>query len=145
MDVQLVAVTVPTGSSAAAVLPDSITQIDVGDEFFIEIWMQDISVGTGVTGGYVTLSNTTPAAEARALDHGGVFTMFADGTINNAQSRVENFGGGTLSAGLGVSPNWARLGYVQYVATRQVRSSSNWRRETCNSACSGWATCLTTT
>jgi len=117
VDVQLVAVTVPTGSSAAAVLPDSITQIDVGGEFFIEIWVQDISVGTGVTGGYVTLSNTTAATEARALDHGGVFTMFADGTINNAQSQVENFGGGTLTAGLGVSPNWARLGYVQYAAT----------------------------
>ena len=43
--------------------------------------------------------------------------MFASGTINNPAGRVANFGGGTLAGGLGISPNWARLGYVQYVAS----------------------------
>jgi len=116
VDLQLAALGAPSDSDAAVALPASITEIAAGSDFFLEIWSQDLRSNGGIMGGYVTLTDTAAAAEARALSHGGVFTDQTSGTINNAQWRVENFGGETVSAEQGVAPNWARLGYVRYEA-----------------------------
>lgn len=117
VDVQLVAVLAPSDSDAAASLPAAITEIAAGGDFFLEIWSQDVRSNAGIAGGYVTLTNTTAAAQAWGLSHDGVFTDDPSGTINNTQWRVENFGGETVNTGQGVAPSWTRLGYVRYEAT----------------------------
>jgi len=119
IDVQLVAVQTPSGSDTAAALPPSLTEVAANETFYVEIWVQDVSSGVGVTGGQVNLSYTTASTDAVALDHGDTFNMFAAGTIHDAGGLVANFGGGTLNGGEGVAPNWARLGYVEYSMTEE--------------------------
>jgi autotransporter-associated beta strand protein len=117
VEVRLVPLQAASGTDTLVTLPDSVTQLDAGDDFFLEVWVQDMQHKVGVQGGYVTLTNLTQAAQAQALNHGGVFDLLTSGTINNPQWQVESFGGGTLDGGQGANPNWARLGYVRYEAT----------------------------
>jgi autotransporter-associated beta strand protein len=116
VDIQLVALSAPSDSDAAAALPTSLTEIAAGDGFYLEVWVQDPSSNVGIAKGCTTITNTTAAAQALALHHGGVYTLDPSGTINDPEWRVENFGGRTSSSGQGISPNWVRLGYVQYTA-----------------------------
>ena len=119
VDVQLAALLGPSVSDAAGSLPESLTEVAADTTFYIEVWVQDIHSNVGITGGSVDLSYTTAAADAQALYHGSTFTFSKSGTIDDPASLVTNFGGGTLTGGLGVAPNWARLGYVQYQATAE--------------------------
>ncbi len=136
ISIQLTALASPSEVDTATAVPTSLTHVDPNSEFHLEIWVQDVNseAGTGIVGGYVTLSDTTQATEALSFDHGGIFNLgdpaepensLTSGTINNEQFRVEDFGGGTMGVeqddgtylGVGIAPNWARLGYVTYLVT----------------------------
>jgi RHS repeat-associated protein len=120
-EVRLVARKVASSSDTAFdedQLPSSDSEVNAGGTFFVEVWIQDIHRKVGFTGGTVTLTNTTAAAQAQTLYHGTIYSsLFTSGTIDNPNDQVRDFGGGTLAGGHGAAPKWARLGYVQYTAT----------------------------
>jgi parallel beta-helix repeat protein len=45
------------------------------------------------------------------------FGFLPDGEIDDPNGVVRDLGGGSLSGGLGIAPGWARLGYVEMLAT----------------------------
>ncbi|MHC4176255.1 MAG: Ig-like domain-containing protein, partial [Planctomycetota bacterium] len=115
----LVARLAPSGSDTAAVLPESLAGVALGGTFVVELWVQDVSASTpGVTGGYIDVRYTTDTLDpAGGLNHGGVFNVFANGALDDGVGLVDDFGGATLSGGVGVQPNWARLGYAEFAVT----------------------------
>lgn len=118
IDVELVAVSTPTSSHQISELPSSLENVSVGNSFSIEVWVQDVlSPGLGITGGYVDVDYTTARTDDLTLDHGGVFTMLLDGSIDDGAGLVDDFGGGTFTAGVGIEPNWVRLGSIDYSVT----------------------------
>ena len=118
VDVRLVAVASPTVANSLAALPESLAEVKAGSTYYLEIWVQDAAdPGVGVTGGCVDVVYTTAAADALGLTHGTALNLFARGTINDAAGLVDDFGGATLTAGVGLAPGWARLGSIRCVAS----------------------------
>jgi hypothetical protein len=114
--VQAVAVETPS-ARGSKVLPSSLESVARGSTYYVEIWIQDrLEPGVGLSGGTVDVNYTesvSQAVEVVNLD----FQLFPDGTIDSANGVVRNLGGGLLQAGLGVAPDWVRLGYVEVLAT----------------------------
>jgi hypothetical protein len=114
--VQAVAVQTPS-ARGSKVLPSSLESVARGSTYYVEIWIQDrLEPGVGLSGGTVDVNYTesvSQAVEVVNLD----FQLFPDGTIDSANGVVRNLGGGLLQAGLGVAPDWVRLGYVEVLAT----------------------------
>ena len=117
VDVTLVSVLTPSPDDSS-VLPSPITHVSVGDTYFLEVWMQDVSAGVGITGGQVDLLYSTTPADAIAVVNDD-FDLFASDGIDDALGVVDNLGGGSLASGLGVTPDFARLAYVEMQATAE--------------------------
>ena len=122
VEVHLVALDQPTGQGEVTSLPASVSSVTVGDTFFVEIWLQDFwSNSPGLQGARfdVNFGNTQAVTTATNLHWGEPFSFFNKGTIVDATAEVHGFGGSvTIPApqGTGVSPNFARLGYVELTA-----------------------------
>jgi len=116
MTVRLVARGTPSASDSAAALPTGLTQVAVGGTYTIEVWVQD-AAGVGVTGGLVDLSYPQGRVDAGELQHGGVYTTFAQGTLREPLGRADDLGGGSVAAALGATPQWVRLGYFSFQVT----------------------------
>ncbi|MCH8044584.1 MAG: tandem-95 repeat protein [Planctomycetes bacterium] len=118
IDIVLLAATLPTAGDVVEVLPASLEQVTAGTSYFVEIWVQDVrTAGSGVVGGSVDLRYTTTAADATGLSHGQAFSLVPSGSIDDDAGLVDDFGGGSFLANVGVAPQWARLGYVEVLAT----------------------------
>ncbi|NLE38546.1 MAG: tandem-95 repeat protein [Pirellulaceae bacterium] len=128
----------PSGSTTAAALPSSITQVDVGSSYVVEIWIQDTYNATvtggpsqGISASQIDVAFNKALSSGTALGYEGAFFsggVFDSGVIDNAAGLVDNFGAGTLVAGLAVSPNYSRVGYVTFDASAagvQVFNLSN--------------------
>jgi hypothetical protein len=114
--VQVVAVAAPSATGATA-LPSSLDMVALGSTYYVEVWVQDRMLpGAGISGGKVDVHYTTAVADAVNVFNLN-FDMFPDGVIDDPNGLVKNLGGGTLTGGRGIAPQWARLGYVEYVAT----------------------------
>ncbi len=116
MSVQLVARATPSAGDSAAALPAGLTQVAVGGTYTIEVWVQD-SAGIGVTGGLVDINYPQGRVDAGALEHGGVYTTFANGALRELLGRADDLGGGSVAAALGATPQWVRLGYFSFEVT----------------------------
>jgi hypothetical protein len=114
--VQAVAVQTPS-ARGSKVLPSSLESVARGSTYYVEVWIQDrLEPGVGLSGGTVDVDysqSVSQAVKVVNLD----FQLFPDGTIDSADGVVRSLGGGMLQAGLGVAPNWVRLGYVEILAT----------------------------
>jgi hypothetical protein len=97
-------------------LPPALSSVEVGDHFFVEIWMQDLVDGVGISGGSLDLSYPTGLVDVVGLFR-PEFSFITTGSVNEAIGLVDDFGGATLAGGLGVSPSFTRLGFVEFVAT----------------------------
>ncbi|MCH8045152.1 MAG: tandem-95 repeat protein, partial [Planctomycetes bacterium] len=118
VDVALVAVVQPSGEETLGELPASLSEIAAGTSYFVEVWVQDIDApGVGISGGTVDLGYNTAPADVTALSHGSLFNFLTTGEIDDPTGLVDDFGGGTFEAGVGIAPTWARLGYVEVSAT----------------------------
>ena len=101
-------------------LPTSISTVDVGSSYVVEIWMTNTyPYGTeamAIARGDLTFDNTLGTASL--LSHAGLFKTATEGTIDNPDGEVTNFGGANFYAGnqCGVAPNYSRLGYVEFEA-----------------------------
>ncbi|MCH8806933.1 MAG: hypothetical protein IH986_12700 [Planctomycetes bacterium] len=116
LDFRLVAVSTPTGSSTTTTLPGSISDVCVGETFFVEFWVSDVgSTNTGVSSAYVDLSWPSTLATAVSIDHGTLYNALSSGTI--AAGSIDELGGSLLSAtGVGIEPEWARVAVVELTA-----------------------------
>jgi hypothetical protein len=116
VSVQVVAVAAPSGAGST-ILPSSLDMVALGSTYYVEIWVQDrLTPGVGISGGKVDVNYTTAVADAVNVFNLD-FDMFPDGAIDDPNGLVKNLGGGTMAGGRGIAPQWARLGYVEFVAT----------------------------
>jgi VCBS repeat-containing protein len=116
MTVRLVARATPGAGDSAATLPAGLTQVAVGGNYTIEVWVQD-TAGLGVTGGLVDIGYPQGRVDGQSLEHGGVYTTFTHGTLREANGRADDLGGGSVAPALGSSPQWVRLGYFTFEVT----------------------------
>ncbi|MCH8042774.1 MAG: tandem-95 repeat protein, partial [Planctomycetes bacterium] len=118
VDVALVAVAQPSSEDTLGELPASLSEVAAGTSYFVEVWVQDIDEPSlGISGGTVDLGYNTAPADVTALSHGSLFNFLTTGEIDDPTGLVDDFGGGTFEAGVGIAPTWARLGYVEVLAT----------------------------
>jgi hypothetical protein len=68
-------------------------------------------IDTGITSAYVDLSFPGDVMSIVSISHGGIFTAVPDGSAGS--SVIDELGGSTLSEGIGVEPQWARVAIVQ--------------------------------
>lgn len=104
----------PSESDHADRPPDSIGSIDLGTSFFLEIWVQGSSAG--IVGGHVDIDYTTQFVDATGVMDHAAFDLFASGTADELSGHVDDFGGATWSTTQGVAPEWARFGYLEFLA-----------------------------
>jgi len=114
----------PTAEAQSTTLPASISTVTVGDNYVVEIWMQDTWTSSGgLTGGEFDVLFSAALSQGATLtdaNHAGPFYMMPSlngGTVNNTTGVVDDFETGTITAGIGVTPNFARLGYVTFTAS----------------------------
>jgi hypothetical protein len=99
------------------VLPSSLESVVRGSTYYVEVWIQDrLEPGVGLSGGTVDVNYVTSVSQAVRIVNLD-FQLFPGGTIDSANGVVRSLGGGLLQAGLGVAPDWVRLGYVEVLAT----------------------------
>jgi len=116
VDVRLVPVDSPTQDDSNS-LPTEVTAVAVGSTYFVEIWIQESHPQfDGSVGGQVDVYYETEFSDAVAVINKD-FDQFPSGTIDDAAGRVDDLGGGKNAIGLGSEPLWARLGYIEMVAT----------------------------
>ena len=116
LDFRLVAVAAPTGVERTNTLPGSISDVCVGETYFIEFWVSDVgSTNTGVSSAYVDLQWPSTLATAVSVEHGTLYNALATGTI--AAGSIDELGGSALTAtGVGIEPEWARVAVVELTA-----------------------------
>ncbi|MBN2270516.1 MAG: VCBS repeat-containing protein, partial [Sedimentisphaerales bacterium] len=103
-------------------LPDSIEAVVRGGKYYLEIWASDTgAVKTGLTGVYLDISFCGQTS-ASSLEHGTIFTTFTAGNIQ--PGGIDEFGGSTFSPGVGIEPNWVRVGWVEMSADVDVATCS---------------------
>jgi hypothetical protein len=111
----------PEGQAVTNALPNSITTAVVGTSYVVEIWMQDTwDASAGLTGGEFDLHYDTSLSDATALRYEGPFDYdwcFRNGSIVEESGLIDDFGNGTILLGVGVAPDYSRLGYVAFDAT----------------------------
>ena len=121
IDVELIALSTASATDEAATLPTSASSVTEGDTFYVEVWVKNADgSANGITGGYLDFSFDTTLATAGSIDHGGLYTNLAMGSIDNTTGRVDDLGGnanpGVVDKG---DDEWVRLGYVTFVADAQ--------------------------
>jgi hypothetical protein len=119
VDVRLCPVTTLTAADSAATLPTAAASVSLNSPFFLEMWTIDRGTpAQGVSAGYLNIGYTTNTVDATALSHGGLYTDFTFGTINDAAGLIDDFGGNAaLGIGTPGKTEWARLGWIAYTAT----------------------------
>ncbi|TVS18383.1 MAG: PKD domain-containing protein, partial [Planctomycetaceae bacterium] len=114
--VQVIAVASPS-APGANVLPVSLGTVSLGSTYFVEVWVQDrLLPGVGIAGGKVDMHYTAAVADAVTVVNQD-FDASPGGVIDPASGHVQDLGGETPTGGRGIAPQWARLGYVEFVAT----------------------------
>ena len=113
----LAIVATPGETDQADHVPDSIEGIELDTSFFVEIWVQDSSgTPSGIVGGHVDIRYTTEFIDSTGVMDHAVFDLLVSGTTDDAAGHVDDFGGATVSVAQGVAPEWARFGYLEFVA-----------------------------
>ena len=99
--------------------PDSVTDLpQQGQTYYIEIWASDVGeTNTGLTGAFVDIAFSEQSA-VTTIDHGSTFTVFTDGVVQPGY--VTDFGGGAMSAGLGIEPQLVRLGWLEMTTVSEA-------------------------
>ncbi len=124
VDVALRAVANPSASDTATSLPSSLAAVDVGSEYYVEIWVQDVgATPVGLPGGQLDLNFDAARSDALALGHGGLYNLIPTGAIDEAGGRIDDLGGGTINPAASNAPQWARLGFVRVLASADGMAS----------------------
>jgi len=126
IDVELVAVATPNSADTASTLPTSLNSVRPGQAFYVEAWLKnrDFSVN-GITGGYLDFAFDKTKVTGGTLSHGGIYTNLPSGIIDNANGKVDDFGGNAAPGVIDKGDNeWVRLGYVSFTVGTGVTGNA---------------------
>jgi len=106
-----------SASNTATSLPTSISEIALGDTYVVEIWVSDIGdIDSGFTSAYLDMTFPDIATTTQGVfSSTGLWSVFQSGA-DNGLGVIENLGGSVLPGGVGMEPEWVRVGYVQLLA-----------------------------
>jgi len=110
LSIALRAVLSPTGQDTVAVLPESVSSVPLGTEYYLEAWVTGTN-HEGVTSAYVDVERTGAKLSIVSVSQGTLFAVFASGAIS--ATGIDELGGSTLSAGVGTESTWARVAVAQ--------------------------------
>jgi len=112
VEVAVVALLSPSSSDTTTTLPISVSSVPNGQDYYIEVWASDVgATNTGLTSVYADIAFTpSSAASVQSIDHGGIFTSFASGSI--ISGGIDELGGSSLIEA-GIEPQWARAATVR--------------------------------
>ena len=117
VNVAIRAVGAASATDVVAQLPDSISSIQVGQNYFVEVWVQDATSNpSGILGGQLDIVYPSSLSRVESLSHGEALNQFTSGEVSPRQGLINDFGGGTLQPLVGAAPNWVRLGYAEIKA-----------------------------
>lgn len=120
VDVHLAVVETPTGTDTVSDVPTSTAQVVEDHEFWVEVWTRsDPANPQPIRGGTVNVIYDTQYAEAVEVDHGGVFTDGASGSIDDGSGLMVNLGGQTTRTDVGDN-EFVLLGRVKMVGGAPV-------------------------
>ena len=122
-NVLLTAVSTKTASDTADEVPSSLTEINPGDSFFVEIWVRNFngyegSNLCGLTGGYLNMSYPEELLNLGDVTYGRVFSQLNNFQDDSQAGFIDLIGG---VAGAGVldkgDNEWVRLATVSFTAS----------------------------
>ncbi|MBN2022703.1 MAG: tandem-95 repeat protein [Pirellulales bacterium] len=126
VNVYLVVRETASASGTTTTLPGSISEVAVGSEYVVEVWIQDLyTLDLGLTGARLNVWFDTTVADGKTLHFDdSPFNFVHTGTIENTTGVVNGFGGGYFPdsgepLGTALAPSFGRLGYVTFEATTQ--------------------------
>ena len=96
VEFRLVVLREPSASERTTTLPESVPSIEVGDPYYVELWVSDIGAErTGIVSAYVDLEwLPSPAATAQSVQPSSTYNIFATGYRESG--KVDELGGSTL-------------------------------------------------
>lgn len=115
VDINLVALSTPSGSDTAASLPPTQSTVAPGASFFVEIWAQTTH-SNGLTSVSLDLVYDGSLVDGIGITHTALFPELHSGTIDNPSGLVDDLSGshlGPCTDEVGVSPNWARVAVIE--------------------------------
>lgn len=119
VDIALVALDTPsTGDGPIATLPISLTQVDVGATFYVEVWAQTTD-SRGLSTVFVDIPFDSCRVTAVSLTNTAAFNFLDGGQGEITPGLIDNLGGNhwdqQCANGFGAG-NWVRAGYVEFTA-----------------------------
>jgi hypothetical protein len=119
---QLVALTTPSASETTMSLPESISAVDVGATYYVEVWVSDVGdINTGLVSAYIDLGYPDEATVV-SINHGSIFDLFTDGDV--LPGLIDELGGSDLPGGVGIEPEWARVAVIELTADAGTSSAT---------------------
>lgn len=105
-------------TAMALELPETLNRYPIGETFYLEIWMKNVSPeASGISMGYVDITYDPEKISVQSLNHGSVYKTFPDGNVSAATGLIDDFGGGYLdSTNTYGSGSWVLLGSVTLTA-----------------------------
>ncbi len=120
--VSLIALTNPSANDLVNTLPDSIGHVNIGDTYFVELWVSDVGdINTGVTSAYLDLLYPSSSSTVIQLVHSDLYNLFASGTVMG--DLLDELGGSSLPGNIGIEPQWARVAVIEVLATSENQSA----------------------
>jgi len=118
IDIELVPVLMASGSDTLTSLPTRVAEVTIGQTVYVEVWARNIDGSTrGITGGYVDVSFDSSLVSGVTVNHGSLYTLFPEGSIDNVAGRVDDLGGNASPGVVDMGDDeWVRLGYVEFTA-----------------------------
>ncbi|MBR5160516.1 MAG: hypothetical protein IKW80_02725, partial [Thermoguttaceae bacterium] len=121
----LTAVSSKTASDVSTDVPASLTEINLGDSFFVEIWVRNFngyqgSTLCGLLGGYLNMSYPSDLLTVGDVTYGSVFTLFNNFQDASVPGVIDLIGGG-VSQGVKDKGDdeWVRLATVSFTASEE--------------------------
>lgn len=132
VDVVLVPVAAPSGADISPALPAALTEVMLGETFFLEVWAST-SFANGLSMVSADIDFDAARLEALAITHTPLMNLFASGTLDNPNGRINDLSGShppvipACSDQVGFD-EWARVAWVSMRAdaegTAVMQSSS---------------------
>jgi len=119
--VELRPLTTPTPAEVLTTLPDPAPQALVGEDLFLEVWLQDLgppnSQGErGIAGAQLDIAYDTALFDATDVALASAFQN-PSYTIDEAAGLVSDIAGFNFTADLGAEPQWAKFATITFTPT----------------------------
>ncbi len=107
----------PSLTDQAPALPEGDLEVWLGTTFLVEFWATDSGeTNTGIVSAYTNLDYPEDSVLCGPAGSSTLFNLFGDGTCDG--TAIAALGGSQLDGNVGTSPEWARVGIAEFVATK---------------------------